>query len=118
MPPKKKKTKEDEAQAKELVVESSSRSLVVVVGRSLHQVAEDFYVCGHGVRVVCCQSVAPLLYQGRWFSRRHPVDDGVDEEMAMESGRTGMKMRMRTSRRYLEYVCIATGKSQSASPMM
>lgn len=60
MPPKKKKTKEDEAQAKELVVESSSRSLVVVVGRSLHQVAEDFYV-----RVVCCQSVAPLLYQGR-----------------------------------------------------
>lgn len=61
MPPKKKKTKEDEAQAKELVVESSSRSLVVVVGRSLHQVAEDFYVCGHGVRVGCCQSVAPLL---------------------------------------------------------
>lgn len=31
MPPKKEKTKEDEAQAKELVVESSSRSLVVVV---------------------------------------------------------------------------------------
>lgn len=44
------------------------------------------------------------------------MDDGVDEEMAMEAGRTGM--RMRTSRRYLEYVCIATGKSQSASPMM